>query len=800
MEKFLKSIWVRALAPILGTISTLGLAVSILIIILYSEVGGGEKAYRNIYEDIADGYALYAMEMVEEGQVKDLETYLTERGIACTVTKQLVGENFAEVPESKSLLFSCGEIRKDSLHQIVVAEGAHYQYYNDSLVGAFLGGNYYSHYGDTITRNVEEIVFDGEAGRFYYETASLYFLVKDIAVYEAGSYIDYTFTKVDGEECYYNGYYKLKLDTTQYENWDSVRIGGEKLVLAPERGYGNAIYVTTTSEIESKGIGKHVVAANVQYVEYYPTEYVSTYVIQIDWHEELVEEVSAFFEWHELCEDIIRFEKYVLPVLVISFVLFIASMILLVSSAIKEKEHMGVLHRAPVAIYSGIIFFIEVLLCMLLVEGIPAVLIKYGTGSVDVGMVLVPLTVGLMVWLALIWFQNIVTRLKCKSFWRTTEVYYGYKFIEKSWSFITKPVKWCWEKITIPFRAIGRVGKQALHMAGENTPLFLGGLIIFGLLSLLEFYLIINWWWYGGEFMFFFLFVKVVEVVALIIVLFHMQELHAGSKRVASGDMSKPIDTSRMYWKFREHGENINKVSDGIALAVEERMKSEHFKTELITNVSHDIKTPLTSIINYVDLIKKEDVQDEKLQEYVDVLDRQSARLKKLIEDLMEASKASTGNLAVNLEECDVEVLLTQVIGEFEERLQKNQLEVVVEKPDYPVKMMADGRHMWRVLDNLLNNACKYSLPGTRVYVSLKKENNEAVIVFKNISKDALNIPSEELMERFVRGDSSRNTEGSGLGLSIAQSLTELMHGTMKLEIDGDLFKVTLRFPTITTK
>ncbi|MBQ8518534.1 MAG: HAMP domain-containing histidine kinase, partial [Agathobacter sp.] len=263
------------------------------------------------------------------------------------------------------------------------------------------------------------------------------------------------------------------------------------------------------------------------------------------------------------------------------------------------------------------------------------------------------------------------------------------------------------------------------------------------------------------------------------------------------GDMSQPIDTSRMFWKFKEHGESINKVSEGIALAVEERMKSEHFKTELITNVSHDIKTPLTSIINYVDLIKKEDVQDEKLQEYVDVLDRQSARLKKLIEDLMEASKASTGNLTVNLEECDVEVLLTQIIGEFEEKLQKNQLAVVVEKPDVPVKMMADGRHIWRVLDNLLNNACKYSLPGSRVYVSLKAEKREAVIVFKNISKEALNIPSDELMERFVRGDSSRNTEGSGLGLSIAQSLTELMQGTMKLEIDGDLFKVTLRFPIL---
>ena len=161
----------------------------------------------------------------------------------------------------------------------------------------------------------------------------------------------------------------------------------------------------------------------------------------------------------------------------------------------------------------------------------------------------------------------------------------------------------------------------------------------------------------------------------------------------------------------------------------------------------------------------------------------------------MEASKASTGNLAVNLEECDLSVLLSQVVGEFEEKLQKSQLEVIVDKPEQPVNMMADGRHMWRVLDNLLNNACKYSLPGTRVYVTLKQEAGDVIMTFKNISKDALNIPSEELMERFVRGDSSRNTEGSGLGLSIAQSLTELMKGTMKLEIDGDLFKVTLRFP-----
>ena len=196
-------------------------------------------------------------------------------------------------------------------------------------------------------------------------------------------------------------------------------------------------------------------------------------------------------------------------------------------------------------------------------------------------------------------------------------------------------------------------------------------------------------------------------------------------------------------------------------------------------------------------MIKKENIEDERLNEYVEVLDRQSARLKKLIEDLMEASKASTGNLTVTLEEFDVEVLLTQVIGEFEDRLEKNDLEMIVDKPEHSVYVMADARHMWRVFDNILSNTCKYSLPNTRVYVSLQEEYEMAVITVKNISKAALNMPSEELLERFVRGDSSRNTEGSGLGLSIAQSLTELMKGSMKLEIDGDLFKVILRFPII---
>ena len=222
--------------------------------------------------------------------------------------------------------------------------------------------------------------------------------------------------------------------------------------------------------------------------------------------------------------------------------------------------------------------------------------------------------------------------------------------------------------------------------------------------------------------MFWFLLGKVIEIPLVLFVLLQMKELQKGSKRIAEGDLSQPIDTSRLKWEFKRHGENLNCVSESISRAVDKQLKSERFKTELITNVSHDIKTPLTSIINYVDLIKKEEITDATLLEYVDVLDRQSARLKKLIDDLMEASKASTGNLPVQFEECDIEVLLTQLVGEFEDKLSVNELELIVDKPETPVVVKADGRHMWRVLDNLMNNACKYAQPHTRVYVSLKQE------------------------------------------------------------------------------
>lgn len=240
--------------------------------------------------------------------------------------------------------------------------------------------------------------------------------------------------------------------------------------------------------------------------------------------------------------------------------------------------------------------------------------------------------------------------------------------------------------------------------------------------------------------------------------------------------------------------ERLVGIDDGIRRAVSEQIRSERMKTELITNVSHDIKTPLTSIINYVDLIGKEPIDNPTVREYLGVLSRQSSKLKKLIEDLIEASKASTGNLAVIAEPIDLGVLLSQTVGEYTERLAQSGLEAVEQIPPQPVFVLADGRHLWRVFENLMNNICKYALPGTRVYLSLENDGKNASVIFKNVSKEALNIPPEELEERFVRGDSSRNTEGSGLGLSIARSLTQLQGGQFEISTDGDLFKATVRF------
>ena len=294
-----------------------------------------------------------------------------------------------------------------------------------------------------------------------------------------------------------------------------------------------------------------------------------------------------------------------------------------------------------------------------------------------------------------------------------------------------------------------------------------------------------------------FVIMKAVELLAVLYIALNLRALQKGGEKLARGDFSSPIDTKYLIGDFKRYGQELNDVQSGLEQAVQEQMKAEHLKTELITNVSHDIKTPLTSIVNYVDLLKKEDMPSPAAREYVDVLDRQSKRLKKLTEDLVEASKASSGALNVELQPTDVNVLLSQIEGEYQERLAACHLTLVTQPPAPGTMIQADSRLLSRVMDNLVSNVCKYALENTRVYVTAAVRDGQAVISFKNVSRDELNISPDELMERFVRGDASRHSEGSGLGLSIARSLVQLQGGTFALSIDADLFRADIVFPLI---
>lgn len=296
------------------------------------------------------------------------------------------------------------------------------------------------------------------------------------------------------------------------------------------------------------------------------------------------------------------------------------------------------------------------------------------------------------------------------------------------------------------------------------------------------------------EFLVALLLVNILAGVYLIYLATGLKKLYRGGKALASGDYEHTIDTKYMFGDYKRHAENLNSIQAGVQRAVEQQIRSERMKTELITNVSHDIKTPLTSIINYVDLLNKEEGLPPAAQEYVSVLERQANRLKKLTDDLVEASKASTGNIPVTLSDTDVNVFMTQIVGEYRQKLLDNQIEPVLTLDKGEPHINADGRLLWRVMDNLLSNICKYAMPGTIAYLSSETINERVVISLRNVSKYPLNISAEELTERFVRGDTSRSIEGSGLGLSIAKDLIKLQGGSLGIVIDGDLFKVHVSF------
>lgn len=303
---------------------------------------------------------------------------------------------------------------------------------------------------------------------------------------------------------------------------------------------------------------------------------------------------------------------------------------------------------------------------------------------------------------------------------------------------------------------------------------------------------------YGAGFVGIFIFLIIPFNIAAIYfsarALVSLEQIMRAVKEVSTGNIDYVLDKSQISVAFSGFAGDIQSIQGGLKNAVAEAVKGERMKTDLIANVSHDLKTPLTSVINYVDLLKQEDLNNESAKQYLSVLDEKSARLKQLIEDLIEASKASSGNLAVSADKIDLHELVRQACGEYEEKVQQAELDIHINAEE-KTSISADGKYMWRIVENLLSNVVKYSLPHSRVYINVGRNEQYGLLVIKNISANPLDIPPEQLTERFVRGDASRTTEGSGLGLSIAQSLTSIQGGRFKIEIDGDLFKVIVEVP-----
>lgn len=461
--------------------------------------------------------------------------------------------------------------------------------------------------------------------------------------------------------------------------------------------------------------------------------------------------------------------KYSYSTLIISIIIGSIELIYLIYSLgyVKNKEeiYLSWLDKIPLEIlFFGycLLFFVEAALLVMCLSVI----------SVDVNLcVMLIMLVGYFsVLSALYGAGTLLKRIKAHTFFKNSITYRILKWLIQKY----KNVK----NIISSNKNLG--GKIALYFIGIVTVSILIGLIFkeFGILLDIVFWI---WCYY-----------KIMKEVD------KFKQIHDATEKIYKGDTNIKLDESLYTGVLKELAIYINDIAGGFSNAIKESLKSERLKTELITNVSHDIKTPLTSIINYVNLLKQENIQNEKAKEYIEVLDNKSQRLKKLIEDLVEASKASSGNIKINKEVLNVKELLNQVTGEFEDKFNSRGLNIISKLPEKTVYIKADSRYLYRVLENIYSNVAKYAEENTRVYIDcILEEENTVAIYVKNISKDELNISADELMQRFVRGDKSRNTEGSGLGLSIAKSLTELQDGTFNIYLDGDLFKVAIKFKRV---
>lgn len=514
------------------------------------------------------------------------------------------------------------------------------------------------------------------------------------------------------------------------------------------------------------GNGLYEIGNNYDPEEYAPE---SVYTISIGISKDL--EISDLLYWAILLVNILYALRFWIYAIALgSLIIAILCFVFLMCSAGRRRGMPGIrasfLTKIPFEIPTAAVAFVSILLLYI------TDMWYYNDVFTVISIVIWAIVTVIML---IFWCMSLAIRIKLGTILKNTIVFYILRLIWRVLCF-------CGRCIRTVIRAIPMIWKT---------------LILLGAVAVIEFIVIAMSAGETDNLLICWILGKFIASFFIIYFVLMLYRLKRGAREIADGKLDYKVDTKYLILDLKDHGENLNRIRDGLNYAVDERLKSERMKTELITNVSHDIKTPLTSIINYSDLICREECENENIKEYATVLHNQSERMKRLLDDLVEASKASSGNIDIILAECDARVLISQVSGEYYQRLADAGFELVCTTPDDEIRIMADGRRLWRVFDNLMNNARKYALSGTRVYVSLETIGERAVFRFKNISREALSINADELSERFVRGDESRGTEGNGLGLSIAKSLTELQGGAFGITVDGDLFKVTVSFPII---
>lgn len=452
---------------------------------------------------------------------------------------------------------------------------------------------------------------------------------------------------------------------------------------------------------------------------------------------------------------------YLLPLSIIAvLVLLIMNCFLIGLRNEKGEVILNAFDKTPLLVALILLFILSMIGCGFLIaltsENLTLILSGTAIGAV-------------IVYISFVFFlETIIKRIKSKTLFRNTITYRILRWIKSLITSMTRNANMT-VKLILIFIAFGILNIIGFGLSINNEPI--------------GFFILIAIWVYA--------FAKIHQWLVRYI------EIKNAINEIYIGNTEVHLDEKRYKGSLNSMAIQVNDIAGGLSNAIQEKLKSERLKTELITNVSHDIKTPLTSIINYVDLLKKEKMPNEQAEEYLNILDNKSQRLKRLTEDLVEASKASSGNIKLNIEKLNVNELLKQVSGEFEDKFKLRNLEEVMSLPEKNVYINADSRYMYRILENMYSNISKYAMDNTRVYIDVIPNNNRITIQMKNISKEKLNISTEELMQRFVRGDSARNTEGSGLGLSIATSLTTLQGGTFNIYLDGDLYKVIIEFDMI---